>query len=107
MNTSAPDSVIQALHQLSDHLPVLVDIEVNPVNAFNSIPPNRYANQCVDWKSSFNYLTDAQDWMLTDYTGRVICQKSTYHGQELNAGLYVLYVKQIGGKYCYQKISVQ
>ena len=107
INTSAPDSVIQALHQLSDHLPVVVDVEVDPANAYNSIPLNQNTNQCLDWKSNFSNLLEAEDWTLTDFTGRIICQKSTYHGQEIIAGLYVLYLKQIGGKSCYQKISVR
>jgi hypothetical protein len=36
-NSSVPDSVLQALHLMSDHIPVVMDVEFNPANAFNNI----------------------------------------------------------------------
>lgn len=34
-NTAAPDSVIQALHLMSDHLPLMMEVKTLPENAFN------------------------------------------------------------------------
>jgi hypothetical protein len=105
-NTSAPDSVIQALHNLSDHLPVIVDIEVDPSNAYNGISSYNETSPCQDWAQIQQNLSELSNWKIWDFSGRLIQQKTTSIPIQLTTGFYIIEIHKIGQKPCYQKISV-
>jgi len=105
-NTSAPDSVIQALHNLSDHLPVIVDIEIDPSNAYNGFTSYNETSPCQEWTQVQQNLSELSDWKIWDFSGRLIQQKSTSNSTQLTTGFYIIEIHQLGQKPCYQKISV-
>ena len=105
-NTSAPDSVIQALHALSDHLPVIVDLEIDPTNAFNGSTPVFNATSCPVWENLQQGLKNSLHWTLTDLSGRIVARKSDSESLSLSKGLYLLESESRIGQKCYQKISV-
>jgi hypothetical protein len=105
-NTAAPDSVIQALHQLSDHLPVVVDIEVDPSNAFNGISELQKSVDCPSWNEVKNWFSHSSNWELRDLTGRMLVEKSNYDGSPVHPGVYLLSTRSAAGTECHQKLMI-
>jgi endonuclease/exonuclease/phosphatase family metal-dependent hydrolase len=106
-NTSAPDSVIQALHDFADHLPVIMDIELDYNNGFNAtnVPAETWCNfqalQSIELK-----IGDSISW--TDMRGATWGARSE-NGKiqtPIEPGLYVLNYTSTTGKGCKLKIQV-
>ena len=109
-NTSAPDSVIQALHAMSDHLAVVMDVEVIPGNIFNGIrhSANYSCPSFVSGKPLFNAAL-YNSITVTDLTGRLIVEFSDENKNstiQLPPGIYVVQALQKNGISCYNKIRI-
>jgi endonuclease/exonuclease/phosphatase family metal-dependent hydrolase len=91
-NTSAPDSVLQALHLMSDHLPVLLKIEMDPSNVTLNADDNASQITCCDVEITQTYLETLENWMLLDMQGRVVKSKISQGkwNENLLPGMYVL-----------------
>lgn len=107
INTSAPDSVIQALHDFADHLPVIMDIELDYNNAFNAtrFPASTICNfqqlQHVQLKAGETISwTDMRGltWNAAFENGKILSPQQP--------GLYVLQYTSSNGKECKLKVQV-
>lgn len=106
-NTSAPDSVIQALHDFADHLPVVMDIELDYNNAFNTTraPADTWCSfqalQSIELKSgetiSWSDMRGGT-WLARLENGKIQTPNEP--------GLYVLNFTSTTGKGCKLKIQV-
>jgi hypothetical protein len=105
INTSAPDSVIQALHNMADHLPVVADFEFDYSSGFNSLEQLNRATQCR-YISSINQL-DCSDFDLFNAQGeKVRCPKGEqYSNHSLIPGFYILRVLN-GKSNCVYKLII-
>jgi endonuclease/exonuclease/phosphatase family metal-dependent hydrolase len=92
VNTSAPDSVIQALHLMSDHLPVVMKVEMDPSNVTLNVNALNKQSSCCDSEINQTYLETLENWMLLDMQGRVIKSKENQDkwNENLRPGMYVL-----------------
>ena len=108
-NTSAPDSVIQALHDLADHLPVMADFEFDFSNGYNAIENQISVNSCdanlishllettnCDEVSIVNSLGMHVPWCLGDVNSVK---------QKLSSGFYIVRSTKDGSN-CYWKLLV-
>ena len=109
-NTSAPDSVIQALHAMSDHLIVIMDVEVIPENIFTGIPKQANYSCPVFIPGQQLFNPELYDSIcLKDLAGRVVLEISDdnpYQRVELSPGIYLISTLQKDGKSCFSKIRV-
>jgi hypothetical protein len=99
-NTSVPDSVLQALHDFSDHLPVFCKMTLNPQLAYNSTMSSNYWGINCDF--NFDQL---QEGKLLDYTGRIIAinpNKEVW--SSLKSGMYIFEGNLKNGENCTQKV---
>jgi len=104
-NNSVPDSVLQALHLMSDHIPVVMNVEFDPSNAFNGIAEMQNSNcnfspELLD-KIAFNKATimslDGKfNWELLPKTKI----------PELAEGIYIITVYTKNNEICRQKWAV-
>jgi hypothetical protein len=109
VNTSAPTQVIQALYDMSDHLPVLLDFKINqtPVGMEQTLSPQVYINVInpVDEQLDVNiFALNEQEINLNifDVSGRLVIQHSqvltqnnnriSIHCSHLPKGLYILQI---------------
>ena len=105
-NSSVPDSVLQALYNMSDHLPVICEVELTvptsqkeimPTTLNVEIYPNPTSGNCV---ISFDKVLDETELILTNSLGKVVLKKNIFAGQNqkqekldlsgLTNGLYYL-----------------
>ena len=106
-NTSAPDSVIQALHDFADHLPVIMDIELDYNNGFNSTGTLNVTD-CNFHQLQSLQLKPGETISWTDMRGATwIAQSENGKIQTPQVpGLYVLNYTQINGQACKLKVQV-
>jgi endonuclease/exonuclease/phosphatase family metal-dependent hydrolase len=106
-NTSAPDSVIQALHDFADHLPVIMDIEFDYSNGFNStqIPVFQTCNfhqlQNIDLEkgdSIFWTTMNGISWTAKFDNGKIQTPEIP--------GLYLINYTSVAGNSCKLKVQV-
>ena len=99
-NTSVPDSVLQALHDFSDHLPVFCKMTLNPELAYNSTR----SSDIIQINCNFN-LDNLQEGRLLDYTGRMIAHNPNKEfWNSLKPGLYIFERSLKHGETCTQKV---
>ncbi|MEX1189163.1 MAG: hypothetical protein WED33_07880 [Bacteroidia bacterium] len=91
-NTSAPQEIIEALHAMSDHLPVVMELEMDPSNVSTSSKVIAPIGGCC-----YNVLqtisTDKDlSWQVYASGGNLIAQsnETEFNKLELNPGLYFL-----------------
>lgn len=91
-NTSAPDSVIQALHLMSDHLPVIMKVEMDPSNVTLQANGLDEESGCCHSAISQKYLESLDRWMLLDMQGRLVKTNESLGtwNENLRPGMYVL-----------------
>lgn len=100
VNTSVPDSVLQALHNFSDHLPVFCKMTLNPELAYNSAR----SSDLIQINCNFN-LDNLQEGRLLDYTGRMIAHNPNKEfWNSLKPGLYIFERSLKHGETCTQKV---
>ena len=106
-NTSAPDSVIQALHDFADHLPVIMDIELDYNNGFNSTRTFNVTD-CNFHQLQSLQLKRGETISWTDMRGATwIAQSENGKIQTPQVpGLYVLNYTQTNGQACKLKVQV-
>jgi hypothetical protein len=106
-NTSAPDSVIEALHDFADHLPVIMDIELDYNNGFNSTRTFNVTD-CNFHQLQSLQLKPGETISWTDMRGLTwIAQSENGKIQTPQVpGLYVLNYTSTIGKECKLKIQV-
>ncbi len=105
-NTSAPSNVIQALYDMSDHLPVYLDLKINqtPAGIESSSPADFtvFPNPATD----ILYMDMSKDaggfahYEIFDLTGRLLA-KGRLHGNSIDVsgfsqGMYILTI-EVGG----------
>jgi hypothetical protein len=94
-NTSAPDSVIQALHDLADHLPVMAAFEFDYSAGFNAVNEQNEIVHC----SGFNFdlanpvpCHEIEIWNLLGE--RMPCMEDVdWNNQNLKGGIYIIMLK--------------
>lgn len=105
VNNSVPDSVLQALHLMSDHIPVMMDVEFNPANAFNGI------SEIANYSCNFT-LEQLQLSAFKRATIRSLDGKYTYELlpknklPEMAEGIYFITVEFVDNRICHQKWGV-
>ncbi len=106
-NTSAPDSVIQALHDFADHLPVFMNIELDYSNGFNSTQfpvfqtCNFYQLQNIDMKKGESITwtnMNGISWSAKFESGKIQTPETP--------GLYLLNYTSVAGNSCKLKVQV-
>ena len=99
-NTSVPDSVLQALHDFSDHLPVFCKMTLNPELAYNSIR----SSDIIQINCNFN-PDNIREGRLLDYTGRMMAHNPNKEfWNSLKPGLYIFERSLKHGETCTQKV---
>ena len=108
VNNSAPDSIIQALYTMSDHLPVYMELEIGNFSAISSNENEKvytfsFSNEKVIIKTN-------QPFYMSVYTsdGRLVMDRENNEiikVSELNNGLYFCKI-QIQGRYYIEKIII-
>lgn len=99
-NTSVPDSVLQALHDFSDHLPVFCKMTLNPELAYNSVQSAYHAGSDCNFS-----LANLKPGKLFDYTGRLIANNPNEAlWNTLKPGVYIFELSLMNGSTCSQKV---
>jgi hypothetical protein len=84
-NTSAPDSIIQALYLMSDHLPVMMSVQTIPQNVINAIKPLKENNfgYFDGWNGILYWNKSASGTlMISDLSGRLVQQINVNQAQQ-------------------------
>lgn len=92
LNTSAPQEIIEALHAMSDHLPVIMDVEMDPSNvSTNSKEVSPFGGCCLEPFEVFSDFNSSA-WAIFDYTGKFIGTKEnlSVNDSQLKPGFYVV-----------------
>jgi len=107
-NTSAPDSVIQALHLMSDHLPVVMKIEMDPSNVTTKIASLPSKQECCSGEISQEKLDQMEFWQVLNMQGVVIRSKddSKIWNEGIQSGIYIIKLKCRFEESCSQKIFI-
>jgi len=107
-NTSAPDSVIQALHLMSDHLPVVMKIEMDPSNVTTKVSSLSAKEDCCSGEISQVKLDQMEYWQIMDMSGTVIRTKddSKVWNEGIKSGIYILQQKCRFEETCSRKIFI-
>jgi hypothetical protein len=104
-NNSVPDSVLQALHLMSDHIPVIMDVEFDPANAFNGI--YELANTSCNFTPELLQQTAFKKAIIASLDGKLIFNllpKDSF--PKLAAGIYLISVITENNEMCRQKWAV-
>lgn len=121
-NNSAPSLIIQALYDASDHLPVLMDLILQPSTqgvkkpvAGNGISRIAYIDGVFEL--SFEYPALLKNIVIVDLSGRIIFYEATggepmnsYRfkpGVQLNPGVYILRATDASGRSYNGKVMVK
>ncbi len=118
-NNSAPSEVISAMYNMSDHLPVIMDVEVlfgQAPNALDEVNQIVKPNVWVDSERNINIASRATN---VDYLIEVISTEgklisspvltgNAFSGKELNAGIYIVKIlEKNSGIYTNHKIIIK
>lgn len=99
VNTTLPSNIIQDLHDMSDHLPVYMEIEVQ--TSFNkidekTIEPTAYYNDKDQIIILEDFPNGVDDFKVYDLTGKIVLDFSNVslngviHVEDLKKGAYIL-----------------
>jgi endonuclease/exonuclease/phosphatase family metal-dependent hydrolase len=105
INTSVSSAVSQALYDLSDHLPVILELEIGPVFAQIEAPKVQVPKFIL--KESALHLSQAKEDLtveILDNSGRILTQKTVKKGnaeqidlQNFATGIYLLRYSNASG----------
>jgi len=106
-NTSAPDSVIQALHDLADHLPVMASFKFDYREGFNVLNDINGERQCSGLNYELSHPLRCDEIEIWSQLGlRIACMDdAAWSKLNLAGGLYFVHVKRQRND-CWYKIMV-
>lgn len=107
-NTSAPDSIIQALHDLADHLPVMASFKFDYSAGFNALKDYFIDNKCPEFTDNMPHPLICDEIKIWNYMGEQIqCSNDmNWTKQKLAGGLYFINVKHRQNN-CWYKVLIQ
>lgn len=94
-NTSAPDSVIQALHDLADHLPVMAAFEFDYSAGFNAVNEHKEILHCSGANFGLANPVPCHEIEIWNLLGeRMPCMEDiAWDNQNLKGGIYIIIPK--------------
>lgn len=95
VNTSAPQEIIQALHAMSDHLPVILDLRMDPSNVTTASKNIKNQNNCCELGGKQELENSTQEVSIYAMTGINVWNGlgKDILNLNLNQGLYFIKYK--------------
>jgi endonuclease/exonuclease/phosphatase family metal-dependent hydrolase len=92
LNTSAPQEIIEALHAMSDHLPVIMDVEMDPSNVSTYSKDVSPFGGCCPKPAELFSDENSEAMAIYDFSGKLIEISTSLKLDDLqfNPGFYVM-----------------
>ncbi len=91
-NTSAPQEILEALHAMSDHLPVVMEIEMDPSQVSTRVKKYSPFGGCCPKPAELFSDENITTWAIYDYSGKLEEMSGSLRlgDLQLNPGFYMV-----------------